>query len=139
MQAFNELGALVESRWRNETYAEDLFPGIASQTLSELRLSERVDPWEIIRWAHSTPTLPEQMDLAAKFGNPPVTVYVGHRFYIDVYYWLDGVTSIHQHAFSGAFQVLLGSSVHTRYGFEKESEIDPHFLTGKIHFTDVSL
>jgi hypothetical protein len=139
MQEFAELGALVESRWRAQNYSEDLFPRIASQALSELDLSSRVDPVEIIRWVHDTPDLPEQMDPIGKFGNPPITLFVGSRFYVDVYYWLDGTTTIHQHAFSGAFQVLLGSSVHARYTFENRREINPHFLTGELFLDEVSL
>ena len=139
MRLFAELGALVEKRWRDKNYSENFFPGIAAQALSEMRLSDRVDPWEIIRWVHATPDLPEQMDLDAKFGNPPLTLFAGPRFYIDIYYWLDGTTTIHQHAFSGAFQVLLGSSVHSKYRFEKDREVNPHFLTGKILLGDVSL
>jgi hypothetical protein len=139
IEPFAELGALVESRWRSQDYNEAVFPGIAAQALSELNLSARVDPWEIIRWVHQTPDLPEQMDLAGKFGNPPITIYVGPRFFIDVYYWLDGTTTIHQHSFSGAFQVLLGGSVHSRYRFAKDREVNPHFLVGQIEFKDVSL
>jgi hypothetical protein len=104
-----------------------------------MKLSERVDPWEIIHWVQTTPNLPEQMDLEADFGDPPITLYVGPRFYIDVYFWLDGTTSIHQHAFSGAFQVLLGSSVHSRYSFKKEREVNAHFLTGKVVLDEISL
>lgn len=136
MQTFAELGALVEARWRNENYNEEVFPAIAAQALAE---RAPIDPWEIIRWSHETPDLPEQMDLTGKFGNPPLTVYVGPRFYVDVYYWLDGTTTIHQHAFSGAFQVLLGSSVHAGYRFQKNREINPHFLTGKLTLDKVSL
>lgn len=139
MQSFIELGALIESRWRNQNYNEDLFPAIAARALAESELGKRVDPWEIIRWTHATPNLPEQMDSIGKFGDPPITLYAGPRFYIDVYYWLDGTTTIHQHAFSGAFQVLQGGSVHTSYRFEKEREINPHFLTGKILPGEVSL
>lgn len=139
MQAFAELGALIEQRWRDSNYDESIFPRLAAEALCEANLTNRTDPWEIIRWVHSTPNLPEQMDVEARFGNPPVTIFVGPRFYIDAYYWLDGTTSIHQHSFSGAFQVLLGGSVHSKYTFEEEQEINPHFLIGKIHLTDVSL
>src|SRR6266404_8912465 len=141
MRLFAELGSLIESRWRDQDYNEELFPGIAAQALSELTLGTgtRVDPWEIIRWVHETPDLPEQMDPIGKFGNPPITLYVGPRFYIDVYFWLDGTTSIHQHSFSGAFQVLLGSSVHSKYHFEKDREINPHFVTGRVLLDHVSL
>lgn len=139
MQPFAELGALVENRWSDQNYNETLFPAIAAQALADSKLSDRVDPWEIIRWVHTTPDLPHQMDLEANFGDPPITLYSGPRFFIDVYFWLDGTTSIHQHSFSGAFEVLLGGSVHTRYRFEKDREINQHFLTGKILADEVSL
>jgi hypothetical protein len=139
MRVFEELGAVVESRWRGKNYHEDLFPGIAAQALSEMKLTDRIDAWDIIRWLHSAPALPEQMDVEGRFGNPPITLFAGPRFYIDVYFWLDGTTSIHQHAFSGAFQVLLGSSVHARYQFQKHTEINPHLLTGRISLSEISL
>lgn len=139
MRLFEELGALIERRWRDQNYAESVFPEIAARSLSESNLCDVVDPWEIIRWVHTASTLPVQMDLPAKFGNPPITLYVGSRFYIDIYYWLDGTTTIHQHAFSGAFQVLHGSSVHAGYRFDVEREINPHLLTGRLSFRDVSL
>src|SRR5262249_30815053 len=132
MQPFDELGAVVEERWRKTNYDENLFPEIAAAALYELNLTNQVDPWQIITWVQTTPNLPQQMDLHARFGNPPVTLHVGPRFYIDVYFWLDGTTAIHQHSFSGAFQVLLGSSVHSEYRFEKDREINPHFVTGNI-------
>jgi hypothetical protein len=34
---------------------------------------------------------------------------------IEALFWVDGTTSIHQHSFSGAFQVLAGKSIHSRY------------------------
>ena len=139
MQAFFELGSLIEGRWRNRNYDENAFPQIAAVALSEANLITGVDPWEIVRWLYETPDLPEQMDPIGKFGNPPITVYVGPRFYVDVYYWLDGTTTIHQHSFSGAFQVLLGSSVHTSYRFENRREVNPHFLTGQLELDEVSL
>ena len=139
MQPFSELGALVESRWCDKNYDENLFPDIAARGLREADLTARVDPWDIIRWVHTTTELPRQIDRQGKFGNPPITLFAGPRFYIDVYYWLDSTTSIHQHAFSGAFQVLLGGSVHSNYAFKKRREINPHLLIGDISLKDISL
>jgi len=139
LKAFAEIGALVEERWRDKNYDEKFFPVIAAQALAESKLVDSVDPWEIIRWVHQTPALPQQMDLPAKFADPPITLYAAPRFHVDVYYWLDGTTDIHQHAFSGAFQVLHGSSVHAAYRFQIDQEINPHFLVGKLSFRDVSL
>jgi hypothetical protein len=139
MQVFQEFGKFIEGLWREANYDEHAFPSIAAQALIEAQLTDRVDPWEIIRWVHRTTDLPQQADIEARFGNPPVTLYMGSRFYVDVYYWLDGTTEIHQHSFSGAFQVLLGSSIHSHYSFAIEREINPHFIIGKLELNDVTL
>ena len=61
------------------------------------------------------------------------------QVFIDVYYWLDGVTSIHQHSFTGAFQVLLGSSIHSRYSFREDKVINEHFSVGQLALEEVQL
>lgn len=139
MEEFEKLGSVVENRWKAKNYSEQVFPEIAAQALTEADLPARIDPWEIIRWVHSATTLPEQQDVEGRFGNPPITLFSGSRFYIDIYYWLDGTTSIHQHAFSGAFQVLLGSSIHSRYSFREDRIINEHFSVGEISLEEVQL
>src|SRR5688500_10595300 len=139
MQQFQELGELIEERWRAENYSEQLFPEIAAQALAEADLPSKVDPWDIIRWVHTSSTLPEQKDVPGRFGNPPITLFSGPRFYIDVYYWLDGTTSIHQHAFCGAFQVLLGSSIHSHYDFRADRILNEHFSVGELSLKNVQL
>jgi hypothetical protein len=139
MEEFEKLGELVGSRWKTENYNEQAFPEIAAQALTESDLPSRIDPWDIVRWVHTAATLPEQQDVDGRFGNPPITLFRGSRFYIDVYFWLDGTTSIHQHSFCGAFQVLLGSSIHSRYSFQEQQVINEHFSAGKITLEEVHL
>jgi hypothetical protein len=139
MQQFQELGELIEKRWRAQNYNEQIFPEIAAQALAEADLPSRVDPWDIIRWVHSAPTLPSQKDVPGNFGNPPITLFSGSRFFIDVYYWLDGTTSIHQHSFTGAFQVLLGSSIHSHYHFREDRILNEHFSIGELELQTVEL
>lgn len=139
MEEFQKLGALVENRWRAENYSEQLFPEIAAQALVEADLPARVDPWDVIRWVQNADSLPEQRDVEGRFGNPPVTLFCGPRFIIDIYYWLDGTTSIHQHSFTGAFQVLLGSSIHSRYSFREDKIINEHFSVGELALEEVQL
>lgn len=139
MQFFRDLGSLVEQRWRDESYNEEVFPEIAEQALAETAPHGQVDPWDVIRWLNTTTELPEQRDIPGMFGNPPVTLYNGPRFYIDIYYWLDGTTSIHRHAFCGAFQVLQGSSIHSQYDFNEQRRINEHCLVGEITLTKVEL
>jgi hypothetical protein len=139
METFAVLGAMVENRWRDADYDENVFPDVAARALREADLIARVDPWEIIRWVHTTTSFPQQMDPKGEFGNPPITLFAGPRFYIDIYYWLESTTTIHQHSFSGAFQVLLGSSVHSDYAFKKKRQINPHLLVGDILLKEVAM
>ena len=48
MEEFQELGELIESRWRKENYSEELFPELAAAALTEFDLPAKVDPWEIV-------------------------------------------------------------------------------------------
>ncbi len=137
VQIFATLGSLVEERWKANNYDEDSFPEIASQALVEKDPSKHVDPWDIIRWCHTTHEWPSQQDVDGKFGNPPLTLFAGPRFHIDVYFWVDGTTSIHQHGFSGAFQILLGSSIHSHYRFENEQKISARLSVGEVVLNSV--
>src|SRR5690349_14429430 len=134
-----ELGPLVEMRWRKNDYSEELFPEIAAQALTETALHSRVDPWQVIPWLETVTQLPRQVDLEGNFGNPPITLYDGSRFHISVYFWVNGTTTIHQHSFAGAFQVLLGSSIHTRYTFKIDRAINAHFQTGQLTLEESDL
>jgi hypothetical protein len=139
MRAFTEVGQLIDAQWRDQNYNDDVFPEIAANALSKADLSAHIDPWDPVRWVHRISDLPQQMDLEAKFGDPPITLFVGPRFFIDVNYWLDSTTTIHEHAFCGAFQVLHGGSVHGDYEFEQVHEVNQRFRVGDISLRDVSL
>jgi len=130
MQFFNNLGRLIEQRWKDKNYSEGVFPDIAAQALAEVAASEQVNPWNLTRELHVETELPRQ--ITDDFSDLPITLYTGPRFRIDVYFWLDGTTAIHQHGFSGAFHVLLGSSIHSIYSFKQEEEINSHFATGQV-------
>ena len=140
MEIFQQLGLVVENLWRETNYSEEAFPEIATRALDEIDLGKRgVTPWEIVRWVHAESQLPKQPDIEATFGNPPITLYCGSRFFVDIYFWLDGTTDIHQHSFAGAFQVLTGSSIHSQYRFQQEQAINEHFLLGRVLLDDVEL
>jgi hypothetical protein len=139
MKFFNELGALIEQRWRDQNYDKAAFPDIAATALDAMPPHQHLEVWEIIRWAHTSPQLPRQMDVEGRFGDPPITLFAGPRFYIDIYFWLDGTTTIHQHAFSGAFQLIKGSSLHSLYEFKEEVQINEHLALGEVRFNNVEL
>ena len=132
MELFDKLGAEVEETWREQNYNEDLFPAIAADALRRANLPSKLSAWDVIQWTLAQSELPPQKDPTAKFGDPPITLFVSPRFYIDVYFWLDGTTAVHQHAFAGAFQVLLGSSIHSWYEFDRTEVINSFVEIGEM-------
>lgn len=133
MELFQTLGAEIEKLWRDENYDETLFPEIAANSLKAAGLPAKISAWEVIEWTLNEIQLPVQQDVYAKFADPPITIYNSPRFHIDVYFWLEGTTAIHQHAFCGAFQVLHGSSLHSWYDFERSESINTFTEIGNIN------
>ena len=139
MLAFQTLGDRIEEAFSAKNYDERAFPDIAARALEEASLPSRITHQDVVRWVLSSRALPTQDDLSATFGQPPVTVYRGRRFFIQVLLWLEGSTAIHRHSFSGAFSLLTGESLHTRYAFELERRVSARFLIGNVRLIDASL
>lgn len=139
MEIFQKLGARVEEIWREKNYDESVFPTVAADCLNEENLPEKVSAWEVIEWTLKQTNLPEQRDPAGHFGDPPLTLYNSPRFHIDVYFWLEGTTAIHQHSFCGAFQVLMGSSLHSWFEFETSEKINTFTEIGNLNLKTADL
>lgn len=129
---FKQLGDEIEQRWLAANYSELEFPVIAKQALEEFDLPSKGTPWEAVEWALSVRELPPQRDLRASFGQPPVTLYLAPRFHIDIYFWFNSTTALHQHGFCGAFQVFEGSSLHSWYEFERDEAVNMFTEIGKL-------
>lgn len=132
MEIFAQLGREIEDLWCQENYNESELPRIAADALSRADIPSKTGVWEVLEWALAEYELPRQRDLRASFADPPLTVYSGLRFHIDVYLWFEATTSIHQHGFCGAFQVMHGSSIHSWYEFETRREINKFARVGEI-------
>jgi hypothetical protein len=132
MELFKDLGERVEKAWRAVDHNEEMFPAIAAEFLSKEDLPSKVSAWEILEWGLKQTEFPRQKD-TTNFGEPPITLYTAPKFYIDVYFWFEGTTAVHQHSFCGAFQVLHGSSIHSWYDFEPELDINKFLRIGRMH------
>jgi hypothetical protein len=132
MDRIHLLGLAIEREWQEANYELDAFPDLARRALEDDPVHDSVTPDQILDWTLTRMDLPPQFDAHARFGQPPITLFVGRKFYIDALFWVDGTTSIHQHGFSGAFQVLAGSSIHTRYAFEPTRIVSPALSVGHL-------
>lgn len=133
MEQFIALGKEIEEQWRRQNYDEAIFPALAAEALRVANIPSKLSGWDVIKWALDQNELPTQQDPAGRFGDPPITIFNAPRFYIDVYFWLEGTTATHQHAFCGAFQVLMGSSIHSWYEFERDDVINSFMELGSMN------
>lgn len=133
MELFEQLGAEIDALWLEENYNEELLPAIAKAALKRADLPSKVSAWDVVEWSLEQPELPRQRDLIARFADPPITIFSGPRFHIDVYFWFDGTTAIHQHSFCGAFQVLMGSSIHSWYEWTCREVVNTFAEIGDMH------
>lgn len=132
MEFATKLGRAVHAAWRAAHYDTAALPGIACAALDADPPSRSTTPAEIIAWVTGTRELPPQFDVASAFGQPPLTLYQDERLIVDALFWFDSTTSIHQHAFAGAFHVLAGSSLHTNQRFIEERRVGDELMLGRL-------
>lgn len=137
LSRFATIGEAIRSAWERFGYGEDAFPSVASRHLESLHLPTGV--LQSLALDAYAGLLPVQATFGSDFGQPPVTVFWHPRFFIDILVWNAGTTSIHDHAFSGAFAVLQGSSLHTQYEFRVSENLGPHFKLGNLELGTVEL
>jgi hypothetical protein len=138
MNFFTELGVLVNKLWKEKNYDQHRFPAVAMQALSELPPAENVSFREGVFLGLADP-LPVQSDMAAQFGQPPLTVYSAEEFRIELLFWLHALPSIHQHGFSGAFHVMHGNTLQTGWQFHQRERIATGLLLGDVKINEVEL
>lgn len=126
------LGQAIEDAWAARANHVAAFPEVATRCLEEVDVPEGLSPASILRTVAMTPHLVRQEDPRGVFGNPPLTLWRSRDFFVSALFWLDGTTSVHQHAFSGAFRVLVGGSIHAPYRFSRTEEITHRLVLGDL-------
>ena len=134
---FEELGRTVLDRWKRENFSLATFPEIARAALDQRSPAGQVDLAAFMRGFLLSDEQPLQTD--SDFGEPEVVVYSHPRFYIQLLFWMDGTTAIHQHEFSGAFHVMHGSSIHAHYEFDEAHPVTPYLRVGDVRMTKIEL
>ncbi len=134
---FNEMGRTILKRWKQENFSLGKFPAIACAALDERPPAKKVNLQAFMRDFLLDEEQPFQTD--SEFGEPELVVYSHPRFYIQLLFWMDGTTAIHQHEFSGAFHVMHGSSIHAEYAFDKARSITPYLRVGDVRVESIEL
>jgi hypothetical protein len=134
---FNDLGRQVLAQWKKVNFSLEKFPAIARKALEARLPSKHVALPELMREYLLNDEQPLQS--MSGFGQPELIAYEHPRFYIQLLFWLDGTTDIHQHEFSGAFHVMHGSSIHAHYTFENARSVTPHLRLGDVRMKQIEL
>ena len=134
---FVDLGRRVRERWQAVDFSLAAFPRLAQAALEENPPATQVDLKALTRSFLREDEQPFQT--ASGFGQPELVVFDDPRFYIQILFWLDGTTQIHQHEFSGAFHVLAGSSLHAEFAFANVRPVTAHFRLGDLQLTGIEL
>jgi len=136
---FTQMGNSLEQQWREQQFESSCFPELARNSIEQSQPHKKVSTDLVSEWLFSSCALPEQLGLQSQFGDMALTVYKCEQFYIELLYWLDGTTSIHQHGFCGAFSVLQGSSIHSLYKLENVEIITDTFMFADIELQSCEL
>jgi predicted metal-dependent enzyme (double-stranded beta helix superfamily) len=134
---FTQLGQTVLERWKRQNFSLEKFPDIARAALDERPPAKHVDLPALMSDFLLNEEHPFQTD--SPFGEPEIVAYSHPRFYIQLLFWMDGTTAIHQHEFSGAFHVLRGSSISAHYAFEKARSITPSMRIGQVRMKKIEI
>lgn len=124
------LGGRLETAVAGWESMED-FSGVATEALTALP-APRMSAADITEWMIEAGKVPQQVNYYSGFGDPPLVVYATPKFYIEALFWFPSSTAIHGHAFTGAFVVLDGFSIETRYLYHPEREIEDGVLQGRL-------
>ena len=136
-KTFLALGERIDRAWRARGYEEHVFPEIATQALEDSNPSSWARPGELLRSFLGASDWPAQHKIP--FGKPSVVVYQGQHFFIEMLCWTTATVGIHRHGFSGAFHVMMGSSLHSTFDFEVVRRINSRFLIGDLIRTGTEL
>jgi len=134
---FEKLGRTVLERWRQQNFSLEAFPELARIAIDEAPPSENVDLEELVHEFLANDEQPFQSQ--SGFGQPELVAFNDQRFYIQILFWLEGTTDIHQHEFSGAFHVMRGSSIHTEFDFVGARSVTPHLRIGDLRMKQIEL
>lgn len=138
-QYFARLAAGVWRLWKEYQYDEATFSEVAQRMLNEEPPADQVSFLDVAEFGLFTNPIPFQMDLESVFGEPPLTVHWQPEFRIEVLFWTSKIVGIHQHAFSGAFHLLTGSSLHTVWDFKCDEKVSSQLLLGALDLKKAEL
>ncbi len=136
---FQALADCINDDRRGAASSGRLFADVAYEALVKDPPCHAVSFSNLLDIAFLNCQLGHQADLMSRFGQPPLTLHWQEHFRIEALFWVEGSPGIHQHSFSGAFHVMQGSSVHTKWTFERQQELSDRLVLGHLTLQEAEL
>jgi hypothetical protein len=130
--AFHHLGELIQVSWHAANFERSQFPEIASQALRQLRIQNEYSCFDLLELAASNNPGLSPLQVESLFGDFQYVPYRNGRFYIELLFWMNGTTTVHDHAFSGAFMLLQGRSIATTFSFRERERVNQNLRLGTL-------
>jgi hypothetical protein len=135
---FNQLGRLLQDRWRAKNHDTAVFAALAATALAELPPTG-ITPSQLLRFGRRTAELPPQLDLGDDSVELTLCLFLSQRFSIKALIRPSEATAIHQHGFVGASYLLAGAAVHSRYRFSADDRVNARLVFGQLDHQAVEL
>jgi len=133
MKLFERMGMEAIKRWEPFSYDEKVLPQIGAELFEKYELHKNVDFAGLLHDFIGRQHL-DALQNFTPFSDCQLTLFKHSRLFVEVLHWVSGTTSIHDHAFTGCFQLVQGSSLHTVYDFREQERVNSRFRIGDIAF-----
>ena len=127
---FEQFGQQAEARYRDGAAGGSGFADLAAELLSEWDLPSVLS----IARLHATAATGELAGIGDQSRPGLIPLYQGQSVRIVAHLWSDAADRLHQHDWSGAFQVIEGRSFNAEFAFDAADQL-AEFTLGKISRT----
>ena len=128
--ASKNIGEKIQEEWSQNLTDLNYLAKLAERTLLDTQFPTPPTMSELIKDLNNPDLSIYQTFVGTQFSDLPLTLYSNAHFVIDLYYWYNKDTSIHNHHFVGAFKVIHGQSSHVTFKFEEKKNLTPEITEG---------
>ncbi len=129
-----ELYLSIHSEWMRMKYEPSGFPEAATIALKRCKLHENFNLNSLLEHMVS------KDHQAHRLGTHPaaaIPLIRSSYFNVYIHFWIDEVADLHSHQWGGAFTILDGEAIHSRYGFEESRFFHSDLRIGSMKYLGI--
>ncbi len=123
---FDEILELIDKKWLNQNYKNDLLPGICMEVFESFNLHESID--SIL----SSKPIDPLLNCRPHPANGVITLAETPSLNLYLHFWFEDIGTPHHHAWHGFFMNLKGSVLHSVYEYKTKEVFGPNLNFGEV-------